>query len=292
MQNLKEHFNFLKQKGIELRIDLLKMIAQAEAGHTGSCLSALDMMIALYYGLNHDQPFLKCDPQKPGSEQQDYFVLSKMQAAPAWYVILADLGFFSKDEFHYYTQQNALLSTNPHLKIPGVTLPAGSLGESLSYAVGLAQALKMDRARNKVFVMVGDAELMEGQTWEAVMLAAHYKLDNLILLIDRNGIQVEGIVRNVMAMEPIAEKFDAFGWRSINVFNGHDFDQLSWAYEKALSVQRMPTAIVCKTVKAKGVSFAEGKSFYHNMPLSQEELEEAVSKLEAQLDFEKASKGF
>lgn len=283
MQNLKDHFNFLKQKALQLRIEVLKMIAQAGSGSTGSALSCLDMLVALYYGINHDQPFLKCDPTKPGSEQQDYFILSKMQAAPAWYAILADLGFFSKDELVYYKQINAILSANPHPKIPGVTLPPGSFGEGLAGAVGLAQALKMDRARNKVFVMVGDAELQEGEIWEAAMLAAHYKLDNLILLVDRNGIQVDGIVRNAMAMEPISEKFDAFGWRSMNVFNGHDFDQLLWAYEKALSVQRMPSVIVCKTVKAKGVSFAEGKSFYHNMPLSQEELLEAVSKLEAQL---------
>jgi transketolase len=283
MQSLQEHLLFLKKKSIELRLKVLNMISAAGSGSTGSVLSALDIIIALYYGQIHDGKLFVSDPAKPGYEHQDYFVLSKAQAAPALYAVLADLGFFSFRELDFYKKTGSFLQACPTGKVPGVMLGTGSAGHGFAQAVGLAQSLKIDHNNNHVFVMTGDAELEDGIVWEAAMHAAQNKLDNLVAIIDRNSVQIEGLVRNVNITDPIAEKFEAFGWRAINVYNGHDFDELIWSFEKAINVQRLPVALICKTVKGKGVSFVEGKTYYHNLPLSEQELAAATVELEEQL---------
>jgi len=274
----------LRTKSTEIRMEALKMISAAESGAVGSALSCVEILTALYYGQTHSGPILNIDPSRPGGEDQDYFVLSKAGGAPTWYAVLADLGYFSKEELQYYKQSGALLTANPRPKIAGVSLVSGSPGQGIAGAVGLAMAVKMDRQRNKVFCLAGDGEMASGIAWETLIQAGHTKLGNFVLIIDRNGIQFDGVVRNGNVVDPLSDKLDMFGFRTINVFAGHDFDQLLGAYEKALIETRLPVAIICKTVKAKGVDFAENKSFYHDKPLSKEELKEALSGLERKID--------
>jgi len=282
--SFQDYLSALRRKATEIRISTLKMISAAGSGAVGSALSSVEIMTALYYGQMHSGPILNIDPSKPNSEEQDYFILSKYQAAPAWYSILADLGYFPADELKYYKAAGALLTANPRSKISGVPVGCGSVGQGVAAAVGLAMALKSDRDRNKVFVLAGDGEMGSGLVWESLIQAVHAKLGNLVLIVDRNGIQFDGIVRNANVLDPIGDKLESLGFRTINVFAGHDFDQLLGAYEKAVVETRLPVAIICKTVKAKGVDFAENKSFYHDKPLSPEELAEALSSLEKRID--------
>ncbi len=282
--SFQEYLVALRRKATEIRIETLKMIATAKSGAVGSALSCVEIMTALYYGQSVSGPLLNIDPSNPNREDQDYFLLSKIGATPTWYAILADLGYFPVDELQTYKQTGALLSAIPRSKIPGVPAAAGLAGQGIAEAVGLAMAIKADRSRNKVFVLAGDAEMANGTVWEALINAGQSKLGNFVLIVDRNGIQLDGIVRNLNVVEPIADKLDHFGFRTINVFAGHDFEQLIGAYEKAIAETRLPVAIIAKTVKAKGVDFAENKSFYHDKPLSQEELAEALSGLERKID--------
>jgi len=274
----------LRRKATEIRMETLKMITNAESGMVGSALSCVEIMTALYYGQGLNGPFLNIDPGNPNSEEQDYFILSKSGAAPTWYAILADLGYFSNEELNYYKATGSLLTAIPRSKIPGVPLAAGLAGQGVAGAVGLAMTLKSERSRNQVFVLVGDAEMSNGTVWESLLQAGHAKLGNFIMIVDRNGIQQDGIVRNLNIVDPISDKLDNFGFRTINVFAGHDFDQLLGAYDKAIAETRLPVAIIAKTVKAKGVDFAENKSFYHDKPLSREELAEALQSLERKID--------
>jgi len=278
MESFRDHLKVLRKKSLELRIELLKMINKARFGHTGSSLSAVDILVTLYYGKFHDRPVMQFDSQKPGWDGQDYFVLSKGHACPALYAILADLGFFPKEELNHLFQMNSLLQGHPDKKIPGVVLSAGSLGHGLSGALGLAMSLKAERNYNRVFCLIGDGELQEGQVWEAAMAAAHYKLDNLVLIVDDNGLQIEGPTRSVMNVDPIVDKFESFGWKTVPVRDGHNFEELISALERAIEVQRRPSVIIAKTVKGKGVSFAENKSF--SEPLSDQEMAVALPILE------------
>lgn len=282
--SFQDYLSALRRKATEIRIAALKMISAAGSGAVGSAMSSVEIMTSLYYGQMHSGPILNIDPSNPNSEGQDYFILSKYQAAPTWYAILADLGYFSADELKYYKAAGALLTANPRSKISGVGVGSGSAGQGVASAVGLALSLKADRDRNKVWVLAGDGEMANGMVWESLIQAGHAKLGNLVLIIDRNGIQFDGIVRNANVTDPLADKLESFGFRTINVFAGHDFDQLLGAYEKAVTETRLPVAIICKTVKAKGIDFAENKSFYHDKPLSQEELAEALSSLEKRID--------
>lgn len=279
MSSFQEYLAALRAKALQIRIEVLQMIANAESGSTGSALSCIEILTALYYGQGNDGPIMNIDPAKPGNEQQDYFILSKWQAAPTWYAILADLGYFPSDELKYYKQSGALLTANTRAKIPGVVLASGLAGQGLAEGLGLSMALKSDRARNKVFVLVGDAEMSSGAVWESIIQAGHNKLSNLVIIVDRNSIQQDSLVRNLNVLDPISEKLEAFGFKTHNVYAGHDFDQLLLALERASTENRLPSAIVVKTVKAKGVDFAENKSFYHDKPLSKEELNEAMKRL-------------
>lgn len=273
----------LHKKATRLRIECLKSIHKAQSGHTGGSLSAMDILVALYYGDINGKPIMKYDPEIPGWEDQDYFILSKGHAAPALYAILADLGFFDKSELDYLRQVNAMLQGHPVHKIPGVTMTTGSLGQGFSAAHGLALALKADRKKNRVFTMLGDGELQEGIVWETAMSAAHYKSDNLIAFIDNNELQIDGFTRSVMNVDPIVDKFESFGWKVVLVKNGHDFEDILTAIDKALHTARQPVAIVCKTVKGKGVTFAERKASYHGVALSAQEMDEAIPALEKEL---------
>lgn len=283
MESFRDHLKFLRKKSLEIRIELLKIMNKAQFGHTGSSLSAVDLLVAMYYGKFHDRPVMQFDPQKPGWESQDYFILSKGHACPALYTILADLGFFPKQELQHIFQMNSLLQGHPVKKIPGVVLNAGSLAHGLSGALGLAMALKAERLYNRVFCLVGDGELQEGQVWEAAMAAAHYKLDNLVVIVDDNGLQIEGPTRSVMNVDPIVDKFESFGWKTVPVLGGHNFEELLSGLERAIEVQRRPSVVIAKTVKGKGVTFAENKSFYHGVALSDQEMAVAIPALQQEL---------
>lgn len=274
---------FLKKTSVQLRIEVLEMLNRAQSGHLGGSLSALDMLILLYYGQLPAGPIMNFDVDKPGWDGQDYFILSKSHAAPALYAVLADIGFIDKEELKHLRQVNGMLTAHPSKKIPGVPICSGTPGHGLSAAVGLAMALKADKLPNRVFCMVGDGELHEGLVWEAAMAASHHKLDNLILLVDWNDLQMDGMIRGITGIDPIGDKFQAFGWTAIPVWDGHDFEQLLFAYERALENQRRPSVIIAKTVKGKGVVFAENKPSYHAEVLSNQEMAEAVPRLQLEL---------
>lgn len=274
----------LKYKAAKLRIDTVKSISRAGSGHTGSALSCLDILVALYYGQQKNKPLLNIDPKKPGWDKQDYVVLSKGAACPAQYAILADLGFFSKNELNHYREFRNLLQAYPNRRIPGVVSTAGPVADAFAMAAGLAVCLKMEKANNKVFAVLGDSELQDGLTWEAIMSAAHYRCDNLVAIVDNSGLQVDGYIRGVMNVQPIQDKFESFGWKVFHVLDGHDFEELSIAINKAVKVKRQPVCIWAHTVSANGIPFAEGKPSYFAAPFSEAELDEAMPFLEAQLE--------
>lgn len=269
-------FTELKKKAAQLRIDALTAIHKANSGHTGGSMSCMDILVSLYYGEVDGQKLLNVDPAKPRWDERDFFVMSKGHAAPALYAVLADLGFFDKSELDHLRQVGALLQGHPVVKIPGVEATTGSLGQGISVAVGLALACKMDREDRNVFALLGDGELQEGQVWEALMSASHYNLDNLVAFVDKNKLQIDGPCASVMNVEPIADKFEAFGWKVIPLVDGHDIEEIVYAIDKAKKVARQPVMILAPTVKGKGIAFAEGKVGYHGVALSEEEMEEAI----------------
>jgi transketolase len=284
MESFTDHISYLRKTAVRLRIDLLQMLHNAGSGHLGGSLSIIDILVALYYGRLSYGPVLRFDAKIPQWEDQDYFVLSKGHASAAWYTVLADLEFFPKEELLHFRKINSLLQAYPFQKIPGVPLTSGSAGVGLSQAVGLALALKMDKQQSRVLCLVGDGELQNGDLWEAALLASHYKLDNLTLIVDFNGLQMDGSLRSVVGVDPVSDKFESFGWKYIPVSDGHNFEDLLLGFEKAYEVQRRPAVILARTVKGKGVPFAENKSFYHAEVLSDQEMAEAIPYLQRQYD--------
>jgi transketolase len=223
---------------------------------------------------------MKYDAKKPGWSGRDNFILSKGHAAPLLYTVLAHAGFIEQRELCTLRQIGSRLQGHPDSKyLPGVEISTGSLGQGLSVANGLALAHKLDKAANRVYALLGDGELQEGQVWEAAMTAAHYKLDNLCALVDNNGLQIDGPVAKVMGVEPITDKWRAFGWEVLDV-DGHDMGQLTAALDKAETVKGKPTMIVCRTVKGKGSKCFEGKVEFHGTTPSREELAIATKELE------------
>lgn len=271
----------LIKKAAQIRVSALTAIHKAGSGYTGSSMSVVEILVALYYGSLNGREVAKVDYRKPGWIDQDYVILGKGQAAPAQYAILADLGFFDGAEMDFLGKMNSVLQARPFNKIPGIPFSIPAHGGALSLACGLAMALKLDRAENRVFAVLGDGELQEGQVWEAAMAAAHYKLNNLFLFVDNDGFQLDGPVRAVMDVNPIQAKFEAFGWRVIQVRDGHNFEDLYEAMMKAFTSLRQPVCLWCHTVKGKGIPFAEGKSGYQNVTLSEEEMNEVIPKLKA-----------
>ena len=269
----------LSKKAAQIRLDALKAMFKAGEGCTGSCMSVAEILVALYYGGLFARPVMKFNPKNPDWNEQDYLVLSKGQAEPMLYAILADLGFFDKSELDFYGQEGAMLKKRPSYKIPGVNASMFSHGHGLSVAMGMALAVKSDRGANKVFTVLGDGELQEGQVWEAAMAAAHYKLNNLIAVVDNNGVQGNTLLSSVMNVGSLQDKFEAFGWQVVKVTDGHDFDQLLGAFDRAFTAVRRPVCIWCQTVPGKGIDFAEGKANYQSVPLSEGEMNEVIRKL-------------
>ena len=263
----------LDKKARIIRRHIVEMIAEAGSGHPGGSLSSADILTALYFHV------MKVDPQNPKWSERDRFVLSKGHAAPVLYATLAEKGFFSKEELRKLRKIGAVLQGHPDMKItPGVDMTTGSLGQGLSAANGMALAGKLDKQSYRVYVLLGDGELEEGQVWEAAMTSAHYKLDNLTAFVDYNGLQIDGPVEDVMAPGSIDEKFKSFGWHVI-LIDGHDIKEIIEATEKAKQIKDKPTVIVAKTIKGKGVAFMENQVGWHGKAPTKDELEEAIKGL-------------
>ncbi|KAF0217288.1 MAG: hypothetical protein FD174_3396 [Geobacteraceae bacterium] len=267
---VKETIAELEEKARELRVSVIKTLHRSQSGHTGGSLSSIDMITALYF---HK---MRHDPRNPLWEERDRFILCKGHAAPAQYVALAAAGYFPKEDLMMLRRLGSHLQGHPDSKsTPGVEVCTGSLGQGLSMANGMALGLKLDGKGCRVYALLGDGELQEGQVWEAAMAAAHYRLDNLCALIDANSLQIDGEVAKVMNVAPIADKFRAFGWRTLEI-DGHDMGEIVAALDNAETIKGAPTVIVARTVKGKGVSFFENKAAYHGVTPSDEELPRAL----------------
>lgn len=283
---MREHSNLftkvadLERKAAEVRLRSIQAIGNAGVGATGSCMSVVEILTTLYYGQLNGRPVMNFFPENPGNELQDFFLLSKGKAAPVLYSILADLGFFGVEELDYLGKEGALLSMKQGAKVPGVTFSNFAQGHGLSVAVGLALSLSMDRKNNRVFTLLGDGELQSGQVWEAAMAASHYKLNNLICFVDNNKVQGSFLPNGGMDVGSIQDKFEAFGWTVVQVRDGHDFDKIFDALDRAFTTVRKPVCVWCHTVASKGIDFAEGKFWYQNVPLSEGEMSEILPKLE------------
>ena len=263
----------LAETARHLRVEILKMLNSARSGHTGGSLSAIDVLTVLYF---HK---MRHDPSNPRWEDRDRFVLSKGHAAPALYACLAKAGYFSPDDLKGLRRLGSHLQGHPDMnKTPGVEVCTGSLGQGISQAVGLALAARLEKRAARIFTLLGDGELQEGQVWEATMAAAHYGLDNLCAIVDANALQIDGEVAKVMNVAPIGPKFLAFGWHVLEV-DGHDIQAISRALDDAEKTTGQPTAIIARTVKGKGVPFFEHKASYHGVPPSDEELDQALEHL-------------
>jgi transketolase len=260
----------LQEMAKKLRIAIIKTLHKSQSGHTGGSLSAIDLITTLYF---HK---MRHNPADPAWDGRDRFILSKGHAAPSLYVALAEAGYFPTEDLMMLRRLGSHLQGHPDSKsTPGVEVPTGSLGQGLSMAVGMGLGLRVDGKGNRVYALLGDGELQEGQVWEAAMAGAHYRLDNLCAMVDANALQIDGEVAKVMNVAPIADKFRAFGWHALEI-DGHDISAIIDALDAAETVKGQPTVIVARTVKGKGVSFFENKASYHGVPPSDEELPRAL----------------
>ena len=256
-----------------VRRDILEMITNVSSGHPGGSLSMVEILVALYFEK------MRIDPSHPQKESRDYFVLSKGHAAPAYYAVLARRGYFSTDEFSSFRQLGSILQGHPDSrKCPGVDVSTGSLGQGISIAVGLALGNRLANRDSHVYVACGDGEMQEGLVWEALMAASHYKLDNLTIFIDHNGLQIDGSNDEVMSLGDLQAKLAAFGCCAVKLDDGHDLEGILSALEKPVHGQ--PKAILCNTVKGKGVSFMENQAGWHGKAPNREECELAIKELE------------
>lgn len=272
------NYSSLENTAKNIRISIIDMLKEAKSGHPGGSLSAVEILTALYF------KEMKVDPQNPSWADRDRFVLSKGHAAPVLYAVLAEKGFFPKEELNKLRKIDAMLQGHPDMKgTPGVDMTTGSLGQGLAAANGMALAGKLDGKDYRVYALIGDGECQEGIIWEAAMLAAHYKLDNITVFLDHNGLQIDGANEEVMDIEPIDEKFKSFGWHVIKI-DGHSFDQIFKSLEEAKNTKGKPTIVIAKTVKGKGVSFMEDVAGWHGKAPNEEEALKAIEELGGRKD--------
>ena len=256
-----------------VRSGIIESTYNAKSGHPGGSLSCADILTVLYFNQ------MNIDENNPKSPSRDRLVLSKGHGAPALYSVLAEKGYFNKEELKNLRKVDSMLQGHPDMKkIPGVDMSTGSLGQGLSAANGMAIASKLNHDGIRVYCICGDGELQEGQIWEAAMTASHYKLDNLCLVVDNNNLQIDGKVSDVMSIFPLTEKFKSFGFEVINI-DGHDMEQIIRAFNKAKTVKGKPTVIIAKTIKGKGVSFMEDKAEWHGKAPKEEEYNMAMKEL-------------
>ncbi|MCD8097809.1 MAG: transketolase [Lachnospiraceae bacterium] len=265
----------LKKIANEVRKGIVTGVHSAKAGNTGGSLSAADIFT------NLDFEEMNIDPKNPKDPDRDRFVLSKGHTAPGYYSAMAQRGYFPVEELLTLRHVGSRLQGHPCMQdLPGIDMSSGSLGQGISAAVGMAIAAKLDGKSYRVYTLLGDGEIQEGQVWEAAMLAAHRKLDNLVVIVDNNGLQIDGKIEDVNSPYPIDKKFEAFNFHVINVADGNDMDQLRAAFEEARTVKGQPTAIIAKTVKGKGVSFMENQASWHGTAPNNEQYAVAMADLE------------
>jgi len=263
-----ENLNVIAQN---MRVNILKMINTANSGHPGGSLSAVEIVTYLY--------FKEMNIESPTDENRDRFILSKGHAAPVLYSVLAEKGFLDKNLLGTLRQINSKLQGHPDMrKVKGVEASTGSLGQGLAIANGIALVNKLDKKDSRVFVLLGDGEIQEGMIWEAAMLSSHYNLDNLTAILDHNGLQIDGKNDDVMKVEPLDQKWEAFGWHVIKA-NGHDFSSLEKAFEERKTIKNKPVIIIAETVKGKGVSFMEDKAGWHGKAPNEDELNIALKEV-------------
>lgn len=264
----------LEKKARRIREDIVEEVYSAKSGHPGGSLSVADILTVLYFRE------MNINPENPNWEDRDRFVLSKGHCSPALYSCLANRGFFSVEDLKSFRNINSYLQGHPDKnKVPGVDMTTGSLGQGLSAANGIAIAGKMDQKTYRVYCVLGDGEIEEGQIWEAAMAANKYKLDNLCVIVDNNNLQIDGTIEEVMSSYPIDEKFRSFGFQVINI-DGHNIEEIIKAFEVAREVKGKPTCIIAKTVKGKGVDFMENQAGWHGKAPNQEQYEQAMKSLE------------
>ncbi len=260
----------------DIRMGVIKQVYEAQSGHPGGSLSCADILAVLYFNQ------MNIDPKKPEAPERDRFVLSKGHCAPALYATLARKGYFNEEDLAGFRKVESNLQGHPDMnKVPGVDMTTGSLGQGLSAAVGMALGSKMDSAGCRVYCLVGDGEIEEGQIWEAAMSASKNKLDNLCVIVDHNGLQIDGKVEDVAGLIDIKEKFESFGFYAMEI-DGHDIEEIIHAFDMAKHKKGMPTVIIANTIKGKGVSFMEGKIEWHGKAPNKEQYEEAINELKLQ----------
>jgi transketolase len=262
----------LEEKAKEIRRLIVQMLAKAGSGHPGGSLSSTDLITALFFSVLRHKPE---DPSWPG---RDRFHMSKGHCCPLWYAVLASSGYFPLEKLWTLRQLGSILQGHPDRRAPGVEVASGSLGQGLSVGLGMSLAAKIDKLDYRVYVLLGDGETQEGNIWEAAMAASHYKRDNLCAMLDYNGFQIDGKTEDIMALEPVADKWRSFGWHTIEI-NGHDMKQVVRAYEEAQGTKGKPSIIIAKTIKGKGVSFMENVVDFHGRAPTQEEAEKALKEL-------------
>lgn len=276
----------LEETALELRRSIIDMIYEAGSGHPGGSLGIIDVLTCLYY------EHMRHDPASPKWDKRDRVIMSKGHCCPALYAVLAKTGYFPEEELKTLRKINSRLQGHPDLrKTPGVEFNGGSEGQGMSGAVGMALAGKIDGSKHRVFCIIGDGENQCGQIWEAAMAASHYRLDNLVGILDRNGLQIDGPTEEIMSVEPVAERWRAFGWHVLEI-DGHNYEEILSALEKAQRVSGKPTMIIAHTVKGKGVSYMEGTLSFHGKAPSKDEIIKAHTEFDIarkRLDLRKAA---
>ncbi len=268
-----EEIKRLKKIANKIRTHIIKMVSCAQSGHPGGSLSATDIMTALFFNK------LRFDPKNPNWEDRDRFVLSKGHCTPVYYAVLAENKYFAPELLQEFRQMDSCLQGHPsRCHLPGIEISTGSLGQGLSIANGMALGLRLNQSSSRVYVLMGDGELQEGMIWEAAMTSAHYEIDNLTVIVDRNHQQIDGMTKDIMNLEPLVDKWKAFGWE-VFVVDGHNFKEILTALDNAEKVKSKPSIILAKTVKGKGVSFMEYSLKFHGSPPNPKETELALEEL-------------
>ena len=263
----------LKKIANEIRKDIITSVFSAKSGHPGGSLSSADILTYLYF------EEMNIDPKNPQKQDRDRFILSKGHVAPVYYSTLANRGFFPKEDLKTLRKIGSYLQGHPDKKhIPGVDMSTGSLGQGISAAVGMALSAKLVNDNYRTYTLLGDGEIQEGQVWEAAMFAGHKKLDNLVVIIDNNGLQIDGNIEEVCSPYPIDEKFKSFNFHVINI-DAHNFDEIKMAFDEARSIKDKPTAIIAKSIKGKGISFMENQACWHGSAPNEEQYELAMKEL-------------
>jgi len=280
MQYINAQIKQLEDKAKGIRRLIIQMLAEAGSGHPGGSLSATDLITCLYFGRLADaSPLMRYNPQDPHWLDRDRFHMSKGHCCPLWYAVLAESGYFPQRELLKLRKFGCFLQGHPDRRTPGVEVASGSLGQGLSVSLGMALAAKIDKKAYRVYCLMGDGETQEGNIWEAAMAAAHYRCDNICAMLDYNGFQIDGRTKDIMNLEPLVDKWQAFGWNTIEI-DGHNMREILSAYLAAMETKNKPTIIIAHTIKGKGVSFMENVVDFHGRAPTRDEEKQALKELE------------